>query len=134
MLELNREVRNLYKAYEHKPLKPETALEIASDFVLDLINVFGDNLDEKTPLKEGWKKFAPFEFILGLNETLRKYKEQGYDGLEDSERAMLADHGILLGTLMRSALNAHPDAFADEEHFQIPNAVAKELIVLTENE
>ena len=134
MLELNREVRNLYKAYEHKPLKPETALEIASDFVLDLINVFGDNLDEKTPLKEGWKQFAPFEFILELNETLRKYKEQGYEGLEDTERAMLADHGILLGSLMRSGLHAHADTFADEEHFQIPNAVAKELIILTETE
>jgi len=134
MLELNREVRNLYKAYEHKPLKPETALEIVSDFVLDLINVFGDNLDEKTPLKEGWKQFAPFEFILELNETLRKYKEQGYEGLEDAERSLLADHGVLLGSLMRSGLHAHPDAFADEDHFQIPKAVANELIILTETE
>lgn len=134
MLELNRELRNLYKAYEHKPLRPETALEIASDFLLDLINVFGDNLDDKTPLKEGWKRFAPFEFILGLNETLGKYKEHGYEGLDDTERRLLADHGILLGSLVRSGLSAHPDAFADEEHFQIPDAVAKELIILTETE
>ncbi|HEY9870959.1 MAG TPA: hypothetical protein V6D08_17470 [Candidatus Obscuribacterales bacterium] len=132
MLELNRQVRDLYKAYEHKPLKPETALEIVSDFVLDLINVFGDRLDEKTPLHDNWRQFAPFEFILGLNEVLRKYKEQGHEALDETERAMLADHGVLLGSLIRAALTSHPDAFPDEEHFQIPDVVAKELLILSE--
>lgn len=134
MLELHRQLRDLYKAYEHKALKPETALEIASDFVLDLINVFGDKLGEKDPLKEGWKRFAPFEFIVGLNNILNKYKQQGYEALDEPERAMLADHGVLLGSLLRSALTAHPDAFPDEEHFQIPDAVANELLNLTEFE
>lgn len=134
MLELNREVRDLYRAYESKPLKPETALEIASDFVLDLINVFGEPLNEKTPLKEGWQQFVPFEFLLGLNTTLANYKESGYEALDDTERAMLADHGVLLGALVRAALATHPDTFPGEEHYQIPDAVAKALLRLTESE
>jgi len=61
MIELNREIRDLYMAYARRKLKPESALEIASDFVLDLINAFGDTLDGQTPLKDGWRMFAPFE-------------------------------------------------------------------------
>lgn len=134
MLELNRQLRDLYHSYEHKPLKPETALELASDFVLDLINVFGDNLTDETPLKEGWRQFAPFEFILELNNILARYKESGHSALEPSERALFADHGVLLGTLFRAALKAHPDSFPDEDHFQIPEAVAQELLILSEVE
>lgn len=133
MSEQDREVRDLYRAYEHKTLKPETALELVSDFVLDLINVFGDELNDKTALKEGWRRFAPFEFILELNALLGRYKDGGYETLDEGERAMLADHGVLFGALVRSALTSHPDAFPDEEHFQIPDAVATRLLVLTES-
>lgn len=132
MLELNRQVRDLYISYEKKALKPETALELCSDFVLDLINVFGDNIDENTPLKQGWMRFAPFEFILSLNNVLEKYKASGYAELEPYERTLFADHGVLLGTLIRQGLEAHPDSFPEEEHFQIPDAVAKELLLLSE--
>ena len=134
MLELNRQVRDLYISYQKKPLKPETALELVSDFVLDLINTFGDNLDDETPLKESWQQFAPFEFILGLNTILERYKQSGYTALDPSERAFFSDHGVLIGTLVREALKSHPDAFPDEEHYQIPAAVAKELMVLSEME
>lgn len=65
MLELNRQVRDLFVSYQRKSLKPETALELVSDFVLDLINVFGDTLDQGAAPKEKWRLFAPFEFILG---------------------------------------------------------------------
>ena len=129
---MNRELRDLYRAYEHKKLAPETALEIAGDFVLDLINVFGDCLDAATPLKEGWRQFAPFEFIFGLNSVLAKYKQSGYDALDDAERSMLADHAVLVGSLVRAALISHPDAFPDENHFQIPDMVASDLLKLTE--
>ncbi|MBI4533746.1 MAG: hypothetical protein HY711_07340 [Candidatus Melainabacteria bacterium] len=132
MLEINREIRDLYKAYESKVLKPETVLDIACDFVLDLINVFGDNLTESVPLKEGWRQFAPFEFILGLNNTLVKFKESGYDALDETELALLADPGVLLGSLVRSALTSHPDSFPDEDHYQIPDVVAAQLLRLTE--
>ncbi len=134
MLELNRQVRDLYRSYEKKQLKPETALELVSDFVLDLINVFGDNLNETTPLKEHWRRFAPVEFILSLNSVLEKYKKSEYAELEPEERALFADHGVLLGTLVRQALTTHPDSYPEEEHFQIPEAVAKELLVLSEFE
>jgi hypothetical protein len=129
-LEIHRQVRDIYKAYHNRKLRPETALEIASDFVLDLINVFGEELSDKTPLIEGWHQFAPFEFILGLNNVLAKYKQEGLEALEDSQRAMLADNGVLLGTLINMALTTHADSFPDEEHFQIPHAVAVELRAL----
>ncbi len=132
MLELNRQVRDFYKAYCHKPLKPETALELCSDFVLDLINVFGEPLSEESPLKADWQNFAPFEFILSLNETLGRYKQSGYEGLSEPDRAMMHDHSVLFGNLIKAALSSHPDSFPDEEHFQIPHAVARELIALSE--
>ncbi|GEM_PF-2435907 len=132
MLELNRQVRDLYRSYASRPLKPETSLEVASDFVLDLINVFGDGLTAETPLKAGWRQFAPFEFLLELNNTLARYKERGYSALEPAERALFADPGVLLGTLIRAALKAHPDTFPEEDHYQIPDAVAKELLILSE--
>ena len=131
MLELNRQVRDLYHSYEKKALKPETSLEMVSDFVLDLINVFGDMLDDATPLKEHWCQFAPFEFILELNKILERYKQSGYSALEPEERAFFADHGLLIGALVRAALKAHPDSFPDEQHFQIPEAVANELLILS---
>ena len=132
MLELNRQLRDFYKAYRHKPLRPETALELSSDFVLDLINVFGEQLSEAMPLKPDWQNFAPFEFLLSLNETLGRYKETGYDALSDDERKMMHDHDALLGSLIKAALTNHPDSFPDEEHFQSPHAVARELLVLSE--
>jgi hypothetical protein len=132
MLELNRQVRDLYYSYDKKTLKPETALELVSDFVLDLINVFGDTLTEANPLKENWRQFAPFEYMLGLNKVLERYKESGYSALDPNERALFADHGLLFGTLIQSALKAHPDAFPDEDHFQIPDHIANELIILSE--
>lgn len=132
MDETYKEVLQLYRAYEVKPLKPETALEIATDFTLDLINVFGDNLSDTTALKDGWTEFVPFEFILALNNILARFKQTGYEELEDAERAMLADAGVLIGTLVRESLRSHPDSFPDEEHYQIPNQVAEELKKLTE--
>src|SRR5579885_2398373 len=114
MLELNRQVRNLYKTYRGKALKPESALEICSDFVLDLINVFGDELTDENPLKPEWENFAPFEFLLGLNQMLGKYKSGGYDNLSDNERALLHDSDLLLGSLIKASLTTHPDSFPDE--------------------
>ena len=131
MIELNREIRDLYHAYAKRPLKPETALEISSDFVLDLINAFGDTLSLDNPLKEGWRQFAPFEFILALNTSLGKYKEKGHAALDEGERKATADHSALLGGMVRAALAAHPDAFPDEEHFQLPEHVAEQLLILT---
>jgi hypothetical protein len=131
MDETYKEVLHLYRAYETKILKPETALEIASDFTLDLINVFGDSLSDSNPLMDGWREFVPFEFILGLNKILARFKQSGYTDLDGVERTMLADTGVLLGTLIRESLRAHPDSFPDEEHYQLPNEVAKELLELT---
>src|SRR5262249_32574953 len=125
-------VRDLYRAYEKKHLHPENALQIVSDFVLDLINELGDNLSDSSPLKEGWQPFAPFEFMLELNNTLKKYKEVGIHGLSSNEQAMLSKFNILLGCMVKAALKSHPDAFPGEEHFQIPHAVARELIILSE--
>lgn len=133
MLELNRQVRDLFVSYQRKSLKPETALELVSDFVLDLINVFGDTLDQGAAPKEKWRLFAPFEFILGLNKLLERYKSSGYASLEPSERVLLADNTVLLGTLIRHSLTSHPDAYPDEEHYQIPEAVATELVLLSES-
>jgi hypothetical protein len=131
-LELNRQVRDLFQAYAKRPAKPESALEVASDFMLDLINVFGDQLSSETPLKPDWSQFAPFEFILGLNDLLSKYKASGYDNLSASERSLLHDNHLLLGSLINAAMTNHPDTFPDEEHYQIPNTVAKELRLLAE--
>lgn len=132
MFEQNRQVRDLYHSYLKRQLKPETSLEIVSDFVLDLINVFGETLTQEASVRENWSKFAPFEFILDLNKILERYKQSGYSALEPTERALFADHGVLIGTLIRAALKAHPDAYPDEEHFQIPSSVAKELLILSE--
>jgi len=132
ILELNRQVRDIYQAYAKCPAKPEFALEVAGDFLLDLINVFGDQLSAELPLKSEWTQFAPFEFVLGLNEILAKYKQSGYEALNTTEREMMHDNHVLLGSLIKAALTNHPDAFPGEEHYQIPNAVAKELRVLAE--
>lgn len=133
MLELNRQARDLYKAYEKKKLHAETALAIAGEFVLDLINQLGDELTAATPLKEHWQTFAPFEFLLQLNETLKKFKEGGEQQLTASEKRMLKEHKALIGGLIREALQSHPDSFPDEEHYQIPHTVAQELLHWTEN-
>jgi hypothetical protein len=132
VLELNRQVRDLYRAYEKKHLKPETALETASEFVLDLINGMGDELNQTTPLMENWQPFAPFEFLLSLNETLKKYKEVGVQHLSASERQLVTNSKAMLGALVRSALSSHPDSYPGEDHFQIPHAVARELLLWTE--
>lgn len=129
----SREVKDLYNAYIRKPLRPESALEISSDFVLDLINVFGDRLDAETPLKEGWSRFAPFEFILYLNSVLVRYKAlgpDGYDELDESEKTLLHDNGVLLESLVRSPIESHADAFPQEEHYQLPQDVINQLFVL----
>lgn len=125
-----KDLKELYKTYLHKILRPENALEICSDFVLDLINVFGDKLSADTPLKPDWVEFAPFQFILSLNELLAKYKaagEDGYDQLSEIEQTILHDSHLLLSSLIKSALSSQPELFEDEEHFQIPKAVATAL-------
>ncbi len=121
------ELSDFYHAYLKKRLRPETALEFAADFLLDLINAFGDRLDDTTPLKSEWRQFAPFEFVLQLNELLGRYKNQGLNSLDEAERSMLHDNNVLLGALVRSALTSHPDSFPDEEHFQIPQITADDL-------
>ena len=131
-LELNRQVRDLYRAYEKKHLHPENALQIVGDFVLDLINEFGDKLSESSPLKENWQPFAPFEFMLELNSKLKKYKEVGLHGLSADEQHLLTKYNVLLGAAIDAALKSHPDSFPGEEHFQIPHAVARELQILSE--
>jgi len=131
VLELNRQARDLCKAYEKKPLHPETALALAAEFALDLINMMGDELTKETPLKEHWQTFAPFEFLLQLNETLKKYKEGGEQAVSVSERPLLHDHKALIGGLIRAALKSHPDSFPDEQHYQIPHNVAEELLHCT---
>jgi len=132
LLELNRQVRDLYRAYEKKHLHPESALQIVGDFVLDLINEFGDKLDQSTPLNADWQVFAPFEFMLELNSTLKKYKDAGLHGLSAGEQAMLTKFNVLINSAVHAALKSHPDSFPGEEHFQIPHAVARELLVLSE--
>jgi hypothetical protein len=132
VLELNHEVRDLYLAYEKKHVKPELALEIASDFTLDLINSMGDELSDEVPLKENWRPFAPFEFLLELNSTLQTFKESGESHLKESDRKILHKTKALLGALIRAALDTHPDSYPGEEHYQIPHPVAHELLVLSE--
>lgn len=130
---MNNEVKDLYLTYRNKKVIVHNTLEIVTDFVLDLINVFGDNLTTDNPLKDGWTTFAPFEYILSLNQLLAKLKDLGYYKLDDVEKELLADHSLLLGGLIRSALTTHPDSFPDEEHFQIPDAVAHDLKQLAGN-
>ena len=132
MKKINADLKELYSVYIHKHLCPESALEIASNFILDLINVFGEKLDATTPLKPDWKPFAPFEFLLELNSILARYKEKGPDGLDDLEHSLLRDNSLLIGSLTRAALIAHPDAYSEEDHFQIPQAVADNLEFLVE--
>lgn len=123
---MNKDLEAFYKAYLHKKLAPETALELSFDFTLDLINAFGDILKEMPPLP-GWKQFAPIEFILSLNNLLAKYKEEGFQALSDSEKQLLTDSGLLFGTLVRSALTTHPDSYPNEDHFQLPEELAADL-------
>jgi hypothetical protein len=130
---MNNEVRDLYLTYRNKKVIVHNTLEIVTDFVLDLINVFGDTLTTDNPLKDGWRTFAPFEYILSLNQLLAKLKDVGYYKLDDVEKELLADHSLLLGGLVRAALTNHPDSFPDEEHFQIPDAVATDLLQLAGN-
>jgi hypothetical protein len=132
VLELNRQVRDLYVAYKKKHLQPETALAIVSGFVLDLINEFGDQLNDATPVKEEWQPFAPFEFVLDLNNTLKEFKEVGLKGLKAEQQRLLTNSNALLGAAIRASLKSHPDSFPGEDHFQIPHAVARELLLLSD--
>ena len=127
MRKVKQEVRQLYDTYAKKKLRPETALEFASDFLLDLVNALGDKLDADTPLKDGWRQFAPFEFLLALNKILGRFKESGRKSLAEFESALLVDNNLMIGSLIRSALTSHPDSFPGEEHFQIPSDVADDL-------
>lgn len=124
------EVKQLYDTYSRKKLRPETALQFASDFVLDLVNALGDNLDANTTLKEGWRQFAPFEFILTLNKILDRYKVTGRKHLAEYESALLVDNNLMIGALVRAALASHVDGFPGEDHYQIPAEVADDLNAL----
>jgi hypothetical protein len=99
---------------------------------LDLINVFGDTLDDTTGVTKGWRTFEPFEFLQALNNLLAKLKDKGYDALDDTEKRLLVDPDVLLGALIRASLQSHPDSFPDEEHFQIPDMVAHDLLIFSE--
>jgi hypothetical protein len=132
MKKVNQELKNLYNAYIRKRLCPETALEIASAFILDLINVFGDNLNDATPLKQGWRQFSPFEFIIELNTILARYKENGLDDLDDVERSLLADNSLLIGSIIRAGIDSARGKTDPDEVFQIPQAVADDLEYLVE--
>lgn len=123
-------VKDLYKAYLHKILRPESALEISTKFVMDLINLHGEKLDSEHPMQPDWVQFAPFKFILSLNELLAKYKEAGEEGfneLSETERTILYDSHLLLSSLITAALLDEPDAYPNEERFQIPKLVADSL-------
>lgn len=133
MRKVKTEVKQLFDAYSKKKLRPETALEFASNFVLDLVNSLGDRLDDNTPIKDGWRQFAPFEFLLALNKILARFKEKGRNNLAEFESALLVDNNLMIGSLVRSALVSHPDSFPGEEHFQIPADVAEDLNQLVES-
>ncbi len=133
MRKVKTEVKQLFDTYSKKKLRPETALEFASNFVLDLVNSLGDRLDANTPIKDGWRQFAPFEFLLALNKILARYKEKGRNNLAEFESALLVDNNLMIGSLIRSALVSHPDAFPGEDHFQIPADVAEDLNQLVES-
>jgi hypothetical protein len=121
------ELRNLFVTYLHRSLRPESALEYASSFVLDLINAFGDKLSDEQPLQAGWQEFSPFSFILQLNELLQRYKLKGFNSLDDVEKTILADTQVMLGALITSALSNHKTSDISDERFQIPTAVAADL-------
>ncbi len=100
------ELKALFNTYLKKTLRPETALEFASGFSLDLINAFGELLSDATPLQTGWIEFAPFAFILQLNALLARYKENGYDALDDVERILVADTHVMLGALIGASCSS----------------------------
>lgn len=130
----SQELRNLYTTYLKRRLRPETALEFASDFVLDLINAFGEKLETGASAAGGSKEFAPFGFLLQLNELLSRYKEKGARGLEDVENTLLHDTHLMVATLVRSSLNGGTAVDATQERYQLPEETAADLEWLIEHE
>lgn len=125
----SKELKNLYSTYLDKRLRPQNALEFASNFILDLINAFGEKLEPKAPVTQGFSEFAPFHFLLLLNELLARYKEQGLNKLDDTEKTLLHDTHLMLATLVsRSLAGAKSDD--EQERYQLPDDIVADLKVL----
>lgn len=132
MGKVNPEVRKFYGAYMKKRLRPDTALEVGSGFVLDLVNAFGEGLPVGSTPKENWVAFRPARFLLELNAVHSKFKNAGgripgYEAMSDIEKSLCSDNSLLLGSLLEYALHNSDPVGADEEQFQIPSAVADDL-------
>jgi hypothetical protein len=135
MKKVSPEVRSFYSAYIKKRLRPETALEVASGFVLDLVNAFGESLPPGQTPKENWVSVRPERFLLELNALLARFKEAGgkipgYGALSDIEKSLCSDNSLLLGSLVEYALHNSDPPQPEEEQFQIPATVAADLETL----
>jgi hypothetical protein len=129
----SKELRDLYTTYLKKRLRPENALEFASGFILDLINAFGEKVEGNSVVAAGHTEFSPFNFLLQLNELLARYK-QDPKSLDDVEKSILRDTHLMIGTLIRSALN--PPTLPTEsnhERYQLPAETASDLEWLVDN-
>lgn len=135
MKKVSPEVRSFYSAYMKKRLRPETALEVASGFVLDLVNSFGESLPVGSSPKENWVAFRPGKFLLELNAVHAKFtdaggKIPGYTALSDIEKSLCSDNSLLLGSLIEYGLHNSEPPRTNEEQFQIPATVAADLETL----
>lgn len=129
----SKELRNLYTTYLKKRLRPQNALEFASNFILDLINAFGEKLEPDATVAAGSKEFAPFNFLLQLNDLLARYKETPTE-LSDTEKTLLVDTQLMIATLVKSSMNAKTvPGHANQERYQLADETATDLEWLTEN-
>lgn len=127
----SKELRDLYSTYLKKRLRPENALEFATNFILDLINAFGDKVNPNEQIDPTSKEFAPQPFLLQLNQLLAKYKQTGPKSLDDIENTLLHDTHLLVATLITSSLTATTPS--GEEKLKLPIETAEDLRWLVDN-
>lgn len=132
MGKVNPEVRKFYGAYMKKRLRPDTALEVGTGFVLDLVNSFGEVLPVGSTAKENWVCFRPARFLMELNAVHAKFQNAGgripgYEALSDIEKSLCSDNSLLLGSLLEYALHNSDPVGAEESQYQIPSTVAEDL-------
>ena len=131
----SRELKDLYDSYLKKSLRPQKALEFASNFIVDLTTTFGEKVSDDSPLRPDYKEFAPTHFTEQLNQLLEKHKAGGFNSLDNTEKMILQDTHVMLGALIRSATRSNGQELADGAvRYQIPNAVAEDLEYLSEHD
>ena len=130
----SRELRDLYETYIKKSLRPQKAVEFASNFTTDLGKNFGEVRNAETPLRPDYRELVPTQFLSQLNQLLDKHKQSGFNSLDNTEKMILQDTHVMLGALIRSSVRTGPHETVDgEERYQIPNTVAEDLEYLSEH-